>query len=81
MPINDEQQCIMRLGEWDQYCSGVDQDHGRANRLMAWDYVCPGCSMRPFVAEDVVASMINDGGWAIIGDSLSREVPPPDNLN
>ena len=44
---------------------------------MAWDYVCPEYYMRPLIAEDVIASMVHDGGWSIIGDSLSREVPSP----
>jgi hypothetical protein len=74
MPLSTEQQCIMGLGEWEQYCSGIKEDVKRANHLMSWDYVLPGCEMRPLEPAVVIDSMIKEGGWCIIGDSLAREV-------
>jgi hypothetical protein len=76
-PLSTEDQCIVQLGEWEQYCT-IDllTETNRANRIRAWEYVVgKGCSMRPFTPENVIKSMIEDGGWSIIGDSLSREVP------
>ena len=74
MPLSTEQQCIMGLGEWEQYCSGIKEDVKRANHLMSWDYVLPGCEMRLLEPAVVIDSMIKEGGWCIIGDSLAREV-------
>lgn len=74
MPLTTEQKCIMELGEWEQYCSGIREDVSRANHLLSWDYVLPGCDMRPMEPVAVIDSMIKEGGWSIIGDSLAREV-------
>lgn len=75
MPLSTEQQCLMGLGEWQQYCSNIMDDIPRANHLLSWDYVVPGCEMRPLVPEEVIESMILEGGWSLIGDSMTREVP------
>ena len=75
LPLSIEQQCIMNLGEWEQYCTDVLDHIPRANQIMSWNYVPDGCTMRPFDPEAVIAAMVNDGGWAIVGDSLAREVP------
>jgi hypothetical protein len=64
----------MELGEWQQYCSNVLEDIPRANHLLSRDYVVPGCTMRSLVPEKVIESMILEGGWSLIGDSLTREV-------
>ena len=74
MPLNDEQQCLMSFGEWEQYCSGVNEDIARTNSLLSWEYHVEGCSLRPFNPEQVLRSMIEDGGWSFIGDSLTRGV-------
>ena len=74
MPLSTEQQCIMGLGEWEQYCSGVKENVPRTNHLLSWDYVLPGCEMRPMDPVAVIDSMIREGGWSLIGDSLAREV-------
>ena len=74
MPLSTEQQCIVGLGEWEQYCSHIGEDIQRANHLLSWEYVAPGCKMRSMTPESVIASMIHDGGWSILGDSLAREV-------
>ena len=75
MPLNEEQQCLMSFGEWEQYCTGVYDNIPRTNQLLSWDYTTPDCTMREFNAEEVVRSMIEEGGWSLIGDSLSRSVP------
>ena len=76
LPLSTEQQCILKLGEWEQYCTNISTDISRANHLLSWDYTVQECAMRQFNPEDVITSMIKDGGWAIIGDSLAREVNP-----
>jgi hypothetical protein len=79
LPLSTEQQCIMRLGEWEQYCTNIGEDIERINHLVSWEYVAPGCEMRSMSPESVIASMIHDGGWSILGDSLAREVPRSSN--
>jgi len=75
MPLNDEQQCLMSFGEWEQYCTAVNEDVTRTNNLLSWEYHVDECSLRPFDAEQVLRNMIEDGGWSFIGDSLTRGVP------
>jgi len=74
MPLTTEQKCIMALGEWEQYCTGIREDVSRANHLLSWDYVPSGCEMRAMEPAAVIDSMIKEGGWSVIGDSLAREV-------
>jgi hypothetical protein len=74
MPLSAEQHCIMQLSEWEQYCTDINDDVLRANRLLSWEYTAPGCNMRPMNPEVVIESMVEDGGWSLIGDSLVREV-------
>ena len=74
MPLSEEQRCLMDFGEWEQYCSNIREDIPRANHLLSWEYLAPGCQMRPFDPEVVVKSMIEEGGWSLIGDSLTRSV-------
>jgi hypothetical protein len=74
MPLSTEQRCLIGLGEWQQYCSNIGDDISRANHLLSWDYVAPGCRMRPMDPEVVIEAMIHEGGWSLIGDSLTREV-------
>jgi len=74
MPLSEEQQCLMAFGEWEQYCTGVDENIQRTNHLLSWDYTTPNCTMREFNPEEVVRSMIEEGGWSLIGDSLTRSV-------
>jgi hypothetical protein len=70
----------MKLGEWEKYCTNLDQNIPKTNRLLSWEYVVPGCNMRLMNAEDMIASMTKDGGWSIAGDSFAREVSPPVSL-
>jgi hypothetical protein len=72
MPLNDEQQCLMDFGEWEQYCSRVNDDIVRTNNLLSWEYTLDECALRPFHRDQVLCSMIEDGGWSFIGDSLTR---------
>ncbi|KAE9387170.1 hypothetical protein BT96DRAFT_1081005 [Gymnopus androsaceus JB14] len=34
-----------------------------------------GCNMRPFDAEELVRSLVEDGGWLLIGDSMTESEP------
>lgn len=77
MPLNEEQQCLMEFGEWEQYCSDVHEDVVRTNNLLSWEYRLDDCSLRPFDPDRVLRSMIEDGGWSFIGDSLTRGVITP----
>jgi hypothetical protein len=74
MPLSDEQKCLMNFGEWEQYCWNIEANIPRANQLMSWEYSAPRCRMREFNPEEVIKSMIMDGGWSLIGDSLTRGV-------
>jgi len=74
MPLNDEQQCLMDFGEWEQYCSGVNEDIVRTNSLLSWEYGIDECKLRPFDRDRVLRSMIEDGAWSFVGDSLTRGV-------
>jgi len=69
-PLTPEQKCLMALGESEKYCVGDDE---RMKRMAGWEYNST-CTMRTFNPQEVVKSMISQGGWVIIGDSLSREV-------
>jgi len=69
-PLTPEQKCLMALGESERYCVG---DEERMRRMAGWEYNST-CAMRTFNPQEVVKSMISQGGWVIIGDSLSREV-------
>jgi hypothetical protein len=77
MPLDDQQQCLVEFGEWEQYCVGVKENIPRTNSLLSWEYRVDECTLRPFDPEQVLRSMVEDGGWSFIGDSLTREVKHP----